>query len=605
MSRIRTLKPELHEDEHIAGLSCRAFRLFIGCINMADDYGNLRFAIGRIAGSIYWRLLEQNEITLDQIHTARAELFASKGADRRTGGPLPGLLIPYQVHGQLYAHITGWEKHQRVDRPGPPRCPKPTDAEAKILTDFMCVRKIRERSTSGPGAIRGSHATDQDQDQDPDQDQDQEEDPASAGSEPDGSVHFPVSDEWSLNEPSHLDPQVTEPDTRRQEPDPASEQQSRQAPQASRNVPAHKAGPTSAAPEAPPLQLTAPELTRQHPVDEVFAHYVAGWRRSVGGTRPPRLDGKRRKLVQDRLRHGFSVEDLKRACDGIWLSDFHRQNGHTSIDLIMRDTKHVEQFLLLETAGTDVVISPVEQKLLDDYLAAWSRANGGKKRIADASDKRAAPKVLEVARAGAATCGLSDRRVLMHILGEYLRDADPYLVAKGWPLRCLAERFGQYPLPSRKAPPPEKPPTPEPPPLTLEQTDAHAQALLATVSRPRATVDLSGSSERLPAPKATPEQATMPVPAAGRTASSDSGGPIPRRRLVPEALLDAGRQVAGVDAPLAVTGRLGGLPPPRATGTWAVPEPVPRGPSVASRAPPAIRGEVGETQSKIGTGGVT
>ena len=34
-----------------------------------------------------------------------------------------GLAVLYVVGGQRYAHINGWEKHQKVDHPGKPLCP--------------------------------------------------------------------------------------------------------------------------------------------------------------------------------------------------------------------------------------------------------------------------------------------------------------------------------------------------------------------------------------------------------------------------------------------------------------------------------------------------
>lgn len=104
--RIRTLKPELLEDAKTAGLSDTAFRLFVSAILLADDYGNLRAEPGYLRGQIWWK----------------REPSAAFDAALDELAPLVAL---YEVNGQRYGHIRGWTKHQRVDRPGKPRCPPP------------------------------------------------------------------------------------------------------------------------------------------------------------------------------------------------------------------------------------------------------------------------------------------------------------------------------------------------------------------------------------------------------------------------------------------------------------------------------------------------
>lgn len=110
--RIRTVKPELLEDERTASLSDAAFRLFIGSILLADDYGNLRasplYLAGAVGSCCGWDAKRST--------VALAELVAAN------------LVQPYTVRGQAYGHIRGWEKHQRVDKPGKPRCPNPVEA---------------------------------------------------------------------------------------------------------------------------------------------------------------------------------------------------------------------------------------------------------------------------------------------------------------------------------------------------------------------------------------------------------------------------------------------------------------------------------------------
>jgi hypothetical protein len=105
MARIRSAKPELLEDEKAGPLPHDTWRLFVSTWLLADDYGNLRASPLLIHGAVFW---------------------AHQGADvarmlRELGDA--GMLTFYTVRGQRYAHVNGWEKHQKVDHPGKPLCP--------------------------------------------------------------------------------------------------------------------------------------------------------------------------------------------------------------------------------------------------------------------------------------------------------------------------------------------------------------------------------------------------------------------------------------------------------------------------------------------------
>jgi uncharacterized phage protein (TIGR02220 family) len=61
------------------------------------------------------------------------------------------------------------------------------------------------------------------------------------------------------------------------------------------------------------------------------------------------LDAKRKRIIQARLREGFTVDDLCKAVDGCTLSEFHqgeneRKHVYDGIELIMRDAQHIEDF---------------------------------------------------------------------------------------------------------------------------------------------------------------------------------------------------------------------------------------------------------------------
>jgi hypothetical protein len=122
MARIRSIKPELLEDEKVARLTHLEYRVFVSSFLLADDYGNFRAAPERIHGSVLW---------------AHPREGLAKALERLA---IVGLLVFYMVADQLYVHIAGWEKHQKVDHPGKPLCPALTpdsrlsrEALARIL----------------------------------------------------------------------------------------------------------------------------------------------------------------------------------------------------------------------------------------------------------------------------------------------------------------------------------------------------------------------------------------------------------------------------------------------------------------------------------------
>jgi hypothetical protein len=79
--------------------------------------------------------------------------------------------------------------------------------------------------------------------------------------------------------------------------------------------------------------------------ERVFAGYLDGWRQHVKGTNPPRLDDKRRRLIE-RQANVFPVEDLEHAARGIWRSRWHLENPRSriSLEIALRDAPHIERF---------------------------------------------------------------------------------------------------------------------------------------------------------------------------------------------------------------------------------------------------------------------
>lgn len=175
--RIRSIKPELLEDERVAFLSHKAFRLFVGCLLLADDYGNLRWVTRWLHGQIFWA----QDMTPAEVEAAQVELIGTEVGK--------GLLRPYEVNGQWYAHVGGWEKHQKIDHPGKPRAPSPQNSNG-----FALIPTVSRDSREGLSNIPETLAPDQDQDHDQDQDQEEERGEGESATPPDESDDSPDSD---------------------------------------------------------------------------------------------------------------------------------------------------------------------------------------------------------------------------------------------------------------------------------------------------------------------------------------------------------------------------------------------------------------------------
>lgn len=145
MARIRTVKPEMLDDEKVAALPHLAWRLFVSLIMTADDYGNQHGAPAKIRGTAMWA----TEATDGEVREALARLSRDS------------LVALYSVRGQAYVSIVGWSKHQRVDKPGRPIVPGPEQADSHTSEDSRDSRET-------PANPREPLATDHDQDRDHD-----------------------------------------------------------------------------------------------------------------------------------------------------------------------------------------------------------------------------------------------------------------------------------------------------------------------------------------------------------------------------------------------------------------------------------------------------
>lgn len=108
--RIRTIKPELLTDAKAARLSDAAWRCFVSCWLLADDYGRLAGDSMIVGGMVFPARPLKVDQALDEVTAA-------------------GMISRYVVRGQTYIQITNWAKHQRIDNAGKARCPGPEESD--------------------------------------------------------------------------------------------------------------------------------------------------------------------------------------------------------------------------------------------------------------------------------------------------------------------------------------------------------------------------------------------------------------------------------------------------------------------------------------------
>jgi hypothetical protein len=105
MARIRTIKPEFWTSEQITECSIETRLLFIGLLNFVDDGGRMPYSPKRIKGQIYPH---------DDFTSADIQRMIDELSSNALGEPL---VVLYDVDGKRYLQITGWAKHQKIDRP--------------------------------------------------------------------------------------------------------------------------------------------------------------------------------------------------------------------------------------------------------------------------------------------------------------------------------------------------------------------------------------------------------------------------------------------------------------------------------------------------------
>jgi hypothetical protein len=117
MARIRSIKPEFWTSPQIVACSLPARLAFIGLLNFCDDNGIHPASVSRLRMQIF----PEDAISNDAVRTLVAELIRS------------GLVATYPVGDEVFWLVTGWSRHQKIDKPTY-RHPLP-DGRVANLTD--------------------------------------------------------------------------------------------------------------------------------------------------------------------------------------------------------------------------------------------------------------------------------------------------------------------------------------------------------------------------------------------------------------------------------------------------------------------------------------
>lgn len=122
--RIRSIKPEFWRSRDITALSWDARLVFIGLWSYVDDNGVGRFDLASIAGDLFVQdLCDNPRDTLARLSRALQQIISN------------GLAVVYEIESKDFIFITGWNKHQRIDRPNKARLPLPDGEKRRPTSD--------------------------------------------------------------------------------------------------------------------------------------------------------------------------------------------------------------------------------------------------------------------------------------------------------------------------------------------------------------------------------------------------------------------------------------------------------------------------------------
>lgn len=123
VGRIRSIKPEIHDDEPACSLDDDAWRLWVGAWPLADDEGRFRAQPLYLSTRLWMGTPTSDGRPRDALYAATALLKVASA----------GFVRLYRVNGcgDLYAEVKphAWKDHQRIDHPSKWRNPKPSETD--------------------------------------------------------------------------------------------------------------------------------------------------------------------------------------------------------------------------------------------------------------------------------------------------------------------------------------------------------------------------------------------------------------------------------------------------------------------------------------------
>ena len=140
--RIRSIKPEFWSSPDVAALSDADRLLFIGLWSYADDHGRGRDDVALIVAALFPHDMVANpRDTVAKVRDGLARLSEAN------------LILRYTVASRTYFLVTGWGKHQRVDKPKASRIPEPEEGDATTFPQNDAIRDTvaTPRDTLAPG----------------------------------------------------------------------------------------------------------------------------------------------------------------------------------------------------------------------------------------------------------------------------------------------------------------------------------------------------------------------------------------------------------------------------------------------------------------------
>lgn len=125
MARIRSIKPEFFSSEQVAECSPIARLLFVGMWCFCDDGG----VHPASAKALKMRVFPGDDLTAADVSGFIDELIRN------------GLLESFEAENALYWRITGWSKHQKIDRPTFKYPQKSTSIRSAVAEDSTSDRR--------------------------------------------------------------------------------------------------------------------------------------------------------------------------------------------------------------------------------------------------------------------------------------------------------------------------------------------------------------------------------------------------------------------------------------------------------------------------------